>query len=661
MFPLSLNNTIFIIIFLTAVTVFTRRFIQLIGFARLGKPSKIADHIPWRLKTVGSEVFAHSKMFRDFKPGLLHFFIFYGFCIISIGTLEHIVHGIFGGSFRFLGETTYNILYFFIDLFCVLVFFSVIWAAYRRLIVKPKRLVINKHATYDALFILFLIGLLMAAQLIFEGAWINLDPESAPTLMPFGKLTGALLTSLGMQDSLETVKETAWWVHILTVLFFLCYLPYSKHLHIVTAIPNIFFKRIKNRGALYPINLEDEKVTSYGAGSVEELTWKDNFDAYVCTECGRCNEFCPTANTDKPLKPRTLIMDLRHHLVTYGEEKRKGVEHQTLLTGGAISRDVIWDCTTCGACVEACPVDIEHVDKIIDMRRNLVLMKGEMEPEVQKSMNNWESYSNPWGLPPTDRGKWMENLGVTTMAEKKDVDYLYFVGCAASFDERNQKIAKAIVKILQTAKVSFSVLGKEEKCNGETARRLGNEYLGQMLIKSNIEIFKKYNVKKIITSCPHCFNTFKNEYPDFGGNYEVIHHSLLINDLIKEKKLTLKQGANLNVTYHDACYLGRYNQIFEEPREILKSIPGLNVIEMPRNKKQGFCCGAGGGRMWAEETRGTRINVNRVEEAAATGASVVASSCPFCMIMMEDGIKNTNKEASLKPKDIAELVAESLS
>ena len=354
-------------------------------------------------------------------------------------------------------------------------------------------------------------------------------------------------------------------------------------------------------------------------------------------------------------------MDLRHHLVTYGEEKRKGVEHQTLLTGGAISRDVIWDCTTCGACVEACPVDIEHVDKIIDMRRNLVLMKGEMEPEVQKSMNNWESYSNPWGLPPTDRGKWMENLGVTTMAEKKDVDYLYFVGCAASFDERNQKIAKAIVKILQTAKVSFSVLGKEEKCNGETARRLGNEYLGQMLIKSNIEIFKKYNVKKIITSCPHCFNTFKNEYPDFGGNYEVIHHSLLINDLIKEKKLTLKQGANLNVTYHDACYLGRYNQIFEEPREILKSIPGLNVIEMPRNKKQGFCCGAGGGRMWAEETRGTRINVNRVEEAAATGASVVASSCPFCMIMMEDGIKNTNKEASLKPKDIAELVAESLS
>lgn len=658
--PFSFQNIIFIIILLTAITIFTRRFAQLIGFARLGKQKNISDHIPWRLKVVGSEVFAHTKMFRDFKPGLLHLFIFYGFCIISIGTLEHIIHGLFGTDLRFFGATGHNILYFFIDLFCPLVLIAVIWAAWRRLITKPKRLVVDKHATRDALFILFLIALLMAAQLVFEGAWTYTDPESAPTIMPFGRLTGWFLVSLGLQGSMEYVKETAWWVHILTVLFFLCYLPYSKHLHIITAIPNIFFKRRRARGALYPINLEDEKVTSYGAGSIEELTWKDNFDSYVCTECGRCDEFCPTANTGKPLKPRTLIMDLRHHLIAYGEEKRRSAEHKTLLTGGAISRDVIWDCTTCGACVEACPVDIEHVDKIIDMRRNLVLMRGEMGPEIQKTMNNWESYSNPWGLPPTDRGKWIEGLGVTTMAEKKDVDYLYFVGCAASFDERNQKIARAIIKILKTARVSFSVLGKEEKCNGETARRLGNEYLGQMLIKSNIEIFKKYNVKKIITSCPHCFNTFKNEYPDFGGTYEVIHHSVLINDLIKEKKLTLKEGGDLTVTYHDACYLGRYNQIFGEPREVLKSIPGLDVTEMPRNKKQGFCCGAGGGRMWAEEKRGTRININRVEEAAATGATVVASSCPFCMIMMEDGIKNSNKENVLKPRDIAEIVAERL-
>lgn len=656
----SLHNVVFIIIFIISLTIFTLKFIQLMKYAFLGKPRNSTSDFPWRVGVVGSEVFGHSKMFRDFKPGLLHFFIFYGFCIISIGTLEHFVHGLFGGSFQFLGSVIYNILYFFIDLFCILVLFAVTWAAYRRLVIKPKRLILDKHSTYDALFILLLIAILMVSQLLFEGAWIYVDPKSAPKSMLFGNIVGSFLVSLGLENYFATIKDVAWWGHMLTVLFFLCYLPYSKHFHVITAVPNIFFKRRRARGGLYPLNLEDEKSESFGASTVEELTWKDNFDSYVCTECGRCNEFCPTANTGKPLKPRKLIMDLRRHLVTYGEEKCRSIEHKALLTGEAISRDAIWDCTTCGACVEACPVAIEHVDKIIDMRRHLVLMKGEMEPEMLKSMNNWESHSNPWGLPPGDRGNWIKDLGVTTMAEKKDVDYLYFVGCAASFDQRNQKIAKAIVKILKTANVSFSILGKEEKCNGETARRLGNEYLGQMLTKSNIETFTKYNVKKIITSCPHCFNTFKNEYSDFGGNYEVIHHSVLINDLIKEKRITLKQGEELTVTYHDACYLGRYNNIFEQPREILKAIPGLNVIEMPRNKKQGFCCGAGGGRMWAEETRGTRINVNRVEEAAATGASVVASSCPFCMIMMEDGIKNTNKEASLKPKDLAEIVAERL-
>ena len=629
-------------------------------FARLGLPRNVTDNIPWRIGVTIEEVFFHTKMFRDFKPGILHFFIFYGFCIIAIGTLEHAVHGIFGGNFRFLGPTIYNILYFFIDLFCVLVLWAVLYAAYRRLIVKPERLKVGRHATVDALFILFLIGLLMVSQLSFEGAWIFEDPGAAPGILPFGNLVGKLFIQLGLENNLQTIKEVAWWVHMTGVLFFLCYLPYSKHLHVITAIPNIFFKRKRARGALYPINLEDESAQNFGAETIEELTWKDNFDGYVCTECGRCNEFCPTANTGKPLKPRSLIMDLRKHTIAYGEAKSKGETPKEVLTGGAIIRDVIWDCTTCGACVEACPVDIEHVDKIVEMRRHLVLMKGEMEPEMQKSMTNWESHGNPWGLPPGDRGKWADGLNVPTIAEKKDAEYLYFVGCGASFDERSRKIAQAIVKILKAANVSFAILGKEERCNGETARRLGNEYLGQMLTKSTIETFSKYNVKKIITSCPHCFNTFKNEYPDFGGNYEVIHHAELINDLIAQKRLTLKQGEKLKVTYHDACYLGRYNKIFDAPRESLKAVPGLELVEMPRNKKQGFCCGAGGGRMWAEETRGTRINVNRVNEAAETGAAVVASACPFCMIMLEDGVKNTNREGQLKPLDIAEIVAEKL-
>jgi len=394
-----------------------------------------------------------------------------------------------------------------------------------------------------------------------------------------------------------------------------------------------FFSTLRHRGNLKKLDLTDETQTEFGVSKIEDFSWKELLDGYACTECGRCNEFCPTYSTDKPLKPRSLIVNMRHHL----EEKGKAIlthnkDHPSMtasLIQDIITEDAIWDCTTCGACVEACPVMIEHVDKIVDYRRNLVLMQGKMPAEAQKTFTNWENYSNPWGLPPDTRGHWAKDLDIPTYAENPNVEYLYYVGCAASFDARSKKVAQAYAKLLKTAGVSFAILGTEEKCNGESCRRLGNEYLAQMLIDANKEVLKKYKVQKILTSCPHCFNTLRNEYPDFDAKFEVIHHSTFLMQLLKEGKLKVKKGINKKITYHDPCYLGRYNDIYDAPRNILRMIPDTTQVEMKRCKSEGFCCGAGGGRMWMEETRGSRINVNRVTEALETGSELIVSACPF--------------------------------
>ena len=625
-------------------------FYRLYSYLRIGKNENRIDQLGKRISVFFIGVIGQKKMFKDFIPGLAHALVFWGFLIITLGTLELIIHGIFPVFHLslFLGETLYRWLLILQDVFYVFVLVSIFFFFFRRLVLKPKRLeVLSRHSAWDAYLILSLIGILM-----ISGLWVAHPPSAF-------------------------IFEISWWVHFLTVLGFFCYLPFSKHLHVIAAAPNIFFSTLTPRGRLKKLNLTDETQTTFGAGELKDFTWKQLLDTYACTECGRCNEFCPTYTTGKSLKPRSLIVDLRHHLeekgknvilspkplVAKGEgstlrhpERSEGSPSPSMMIGDVITEDVIWDCTTCGACVEACPVFIEHVEKIVDMRRNLVLMQGKMEPEAQKVFANWENYSNPWGLAPATRGDWAKDLGIQTLAQNPNVEYLYYVGCAGSFDSRAKKIAQAFAKLLLKANVSFGILGAEEKCNGECARRMGNEYLGQQMISENKKVLAKYNVKKILTTCPHCFNTLKNEYPDFDARFEVYHHVEFLMKLVQEGKLAIRQELKQKMTYHDSCYLGRYNSIYESPRTLLQLASGEKPVEMPRSRSQGFCCGAGGGRMWLEETRGSRINVNRVEEALETKANIIVSACPFCQTMVTDGLKAKNQENTVSSFDIAEIL-----
>ena len=408
----------------------------------------------------------------------------------------------------------------------------------------------------------------------------------------------------------------------------------------------------------------DENAESFGVGDVEEFTWKQLLDAQTCVECGRCTSQCPANNTGKPLDPRKLMHDLKYALKDRVANKDKPEEEKSEakeLIRGFISTDELWACTTCGACMEACPLYIEHIPAIVDMRRYLTLTEGDFPEELANTYKNLENNYTPWAFSHAARADWAKGLDVTQMKDQSDVEYLFWVGCAGSYDDRYKKVSTAIVNILNEANISFSILGTEEKCNGDTARRLGNEYLADMQIRENIETFKKYKVQKVITGCPHCFNTIKNEYPDFGYETEVVHHSDLIAGLLQSGKIQpgVVPESVKNTTYHDSCYLGRHNDIYESPRESLSSLPGVELTEMQRSKETGFCCGAGGGRMWLEETIGDRVNENRAKEAIETGAQTVATACPFCMTMMTDGVKAHNSE-EVDVKDIAEIVAESL-
>jgi Fe-S oxidoreductase len=451
------------------------------------------------------------------------------------------------------------------------------------------------------------------------------------------------------------------------ILLFLNFLPYSKHFHVVTSIPNVFFSKIGNdKFVPKTIDLEDEDAEQFGATDIEHLTWKQLLDGFSCTECGRCTVACPAANTGKKLSPREIIVSIRHRteekapLILRGDKENELFEKS--LVHNYVSDEELWACTTCGACVNECPVSIEHLDAIIDMRRNLVLMESNFPPELNTVFKNIETNFTPWAFNWQDRANWAEGMDIKTMAEDPECEYLFWVGCAGSFDARYQNVTKAIAKLLQIANINFRILGVEEKCNGDTARRLGNEYLAQMLIQENIETLNNYGVKKIITACPHCLNTIKNEYPLFGGKFEVVHHTELLTKLIEEGKIEIGKEVKekIKVTYHDSCYLGRYNNIYNPPREILNKLGNFELVEMERSKDKGFCCGAGGGRMFLEEKEGERININRSKEAVETGARKIASACPFCMTMLNDGMKSLNKSEEIEIKDIAEIILENV-
>jgi Fe-S oxidoreductase len=661
-----------------AFLTFATNFGKLVEIWRVGKPRNRFDlkDFPKRMWRVVEQVMLHKKLFRDFVPGLVHFFIFWGFVILTAGTMEWMYYGFSGGKhFDFLGETGYGIFCALQDLFNLFVFAAVAVAFYRRIVVKPKRMADNSaKSKWDAYFILSMIWALNITNLLAHSVAIHNGEDMFTAWKP----VASSLANLWPEGQLSSnIYYIFWWAHLGIVLGFLNFLPFSKHFHVIIAMPNVWFSKLEPRGRLSRLNLEDEKITKFGAEKLEDLTWKNLLDSYACTECGRCNEFCPTTTTGKELRPKTLMINMRataHErgpvllklkgdaadeaaLAKLTPEERSILEKD--LVPGTFSDQFVWDCTTCGACVEACPVMIDHVDAIVDMRRALVLNKGSNPEEATNLFRNLESASNPWGFNESTRQEWLIERGIPKYEADQDFELLFYIGCAGSFDDRNKKVVDSVVKILQSAGIKFGILGKEEKCNGETARRLGNEYLGQQMMAANKEVLSRYKVSKILTTCPHCFNTLKNEYPEIGGNWDVVHHTDFINQLISSGRIKPLEGKTKEVTFHDSCYIGRYNGVYEQPRQAIEAVTGEDIIEMPRNREKGFCCGAGGGRMWLEEKTGSRINLNRADEVIASNAKTVSLGCPFCMTMMTDALKSKQREDILV-KDVAEIVADSL-
>jgi Fe-S oxidoreductase len=636
---------------------FAYRAWRLYRYVRLGWDEDRRAHLGRRLKDELVIYLLQRKLLKRpyYLRGLAHAFIFWGFIVITLGTADLLASGIFG--LRMPGAES-GFFVWAVDVFAVLVLASIALALGRRLFFKPPRM----HIALDGYVILTLIAVLMVSLLVFENAGVAAGYLAVrQAVPPFAQLLPVPYPT----GSAGGIFAAAWWVHVVTVLGFLAYLPQSKHLHIVTTLPNVFFRSERPRGALRFVDKIEERET-FGAATLRDLSWKQHLDGYTCTECGRCSDNCPALATGKPLDPQKIVLDLRDLLLKEGDLLLKDKS----ATGTAPAHqlptkpDELWACTTCAACVEQCPVTIEHIDKIVDMRRYLTMQEAAAPPEAQRAMTNIERAGNPWGEAAGTRGDWAEGLGVPTFAEKPDAEYLYFVGCAASFDRRNQRVARALARILQAAGTSFAILATEETCNGDPARRMGNEYLWQIQAQRNIETFDRYTVRKIIASCPHCFNTIANEYPQLGGTYEVVHALQLVQDLISEKRIVLGPGVAESVAYHDPCYLGRHNGIYEDPRAVLDAIDGVTRMEIePHHRERGFCCGAGGGRMWMEEKVGQRVNHRRVEQILAAGdakgarPAKVASACPFCLIMLDEGVGAKGIQDELKPVDVLELVA----
>ena len=653
---------VFLVLLAVAGGLFMQRAYLLFRLVRLGRPIDRLDDLPKRGEREAVVVLGQKKLLQRLGPGLMHAFIFWGFLVL-LTTIVEVFGEVFLDTFAipFIGRTGwFGLLQ---DIFAVLVLMGVGMAIYFRKVQRHPRFQ-GSHLEEADFILLMIFGIIFTLIFLNAAKIAQGIAESPPEWTPISNAVAPLFSGMS-EGPLRFFHQLFLWSHIVLILGFLVYIPYSKHLHIVTSAINVFFTKTKPQGKLEPlrIDLESTEEISLGAATLEDLTQKAVLDGYSCTECGRCQNMCPAWNTGKPLSPKLLIMNIRDHVFEQGpkilDAKAEGAEYEKVpLNPDVIEDEVVWDCTTCGACVYECPVDIEHIDHIVDMRRNLVMAESRFPQEAGLMLRNLEQAKNPWGVPQSQRADWADGLGVRILEDGQAPEYLYWVGCASSFDDRAKAIAQSTARLLQKAGVRFAILGPRELCNGDPARRFGNEYLFQELAEQNVQTLDEVKAKKILVNCPHCFNTFRNEYPDYGGNYEVIHHSQLFAQLVKEGRLRPTREVRSLVTYHDPCYLGRHNDVYEEPRNVLDAVPGVRQVEMPRHRERGFCCGAGGSRMWMEEHLGKRVNMERTEEAAATGADVMGVACPFCMVMLDDGAKAV--PGDLRVLDVAQVVAESV-
>jgi Fe-S oxidoreductase len=663
--------------------------------------SDLTAELPRRTAGLIRYAFLQSRMLRDRQAGLMHVAIFWGFLLLTIGTLNIVTGGVVQAILSWpLDGAVWALVNALENAIAVVVLVAIAVALWRRLVLRPARLTYST----DALLILVMIAGLVASELLAQAFGVAAHGDE-----PGAFIANALavpLRTLGA-DVDQAMYAVLWWVHIGLVAAFLVYLPGSKHLHMATSFPNVFLRKLAPRGQLPAMDLEATTGT-FGVRTIADLTGKDLLDGFTCTECGRCQAACPAWATGKPLNPKTMIMGIRHmaddaeigmDLIPDGASVRAGRQRDDTLpdpTGlakpivdTAIPYDAVWDCVTCGACVEACPVLIEHVDKIVGLRRNLVLEESRFPQELTRAFRDMEGPGNPWGQPRTARLDWTKGLpfdvptaaDVAASGRLDELEVLYWVGCAAAFDERNRKVARAVVTCLEAAGVRFAVLGQEESCTGDPARRMGNEYVFQMLATANIETLDRYRAgeRTIVTACPHCFNSLGNEYGQLGGTYRVVHHSVYLAGLLESGRLrtvaadavalaAAETGSSAPppapalrpITVHDSCYLARYNGVISAPREILGAVDGVELREMDRHGRQTFCCGAGGGRMWMEETRGSRINAERANEIVGTGAETVATACPFCMTMLRDGLADADGGERVVAMDVSELLAERL-
>jgi Fe-S oxidoreductase len=605
-------------------------------------------------------VLGQRKLLQRLGPGLIHAFIFWGFLVLAPTILIAFIGAVDKHStLPWLGHQGWFALL--VDVFAVLVLVGVASALWIRKVQRPTRFEGSHLGEAD--LILGLIATIVTTLLLWHASRIALGLNEWPRA--WSPVSNALSHLFGHGGATRALERIFVWAHVLTILTFLAYLPHSKHLHIATAAINVYFGRTGAPGRLEPLRFDEQGVAEeeirFGAGTSADLTWKQILDTYSCTECGRCQDACPAFATGKTLSPKLVIMGLRDQVFADGgstlSSRRTGEPLELApLVPGAVPEESVWDCVTCGACVQTCPVSIEHVDHIVDLRRHLVMVDSSFPAEAEPMLRDVERASNPWGKAQSERADWAAELGVRVLEPGDPApEVLYWVGCASSFDERARRTAESTAKLLRAAGVDFAILGARESCTGDPARRMGNEYVFQAFAEQNVETLNKAGVTKIVANCPHCFNTLANEYPDFGGRYEVMHHSELLSQLVREGRLSPGPAGEKSITYHDSCYLARHNDVLAEPRELIAAVG--QPVEMERSGKTTFCCGAGGAHMWMEE-RGKPINENRVREAAGTGADTLAVACPFCTVMLDDGVQSTGDE--LRVVDVATLLVEGL-